>query len=98
MQIGEPMLQLLLYKKAQSEQNKNILQSDASADPVVTGSAGSTVSTTLTSADYEIANDFAMNNFNESQKIAAATSNILTVNTNARCYYFLAFCRRNFAY
>lgn len=83
MQIGEPMLQLLLYKKAQSEQNKNILQSDASADPVVTGSAGSTVSTTLTSADYEIANDFAMNNFNESQKIAAATSNILTVNTNA---------------
>ena len=83
MQIGEPMLQLLLYKKAQSEQNKNILQSDASAEPVTTGSAGSTVSTTLTSADYEIANDFAMNNFNESQKIAAATSNILTVNTNA---------------
>ena len=83
MQIGEPMLQLLLYKKAQSEQNKNILQSDASADPVVTGSAGSTVSTTLTSADYEIANDFAMNNFNESQKIAAATSNILTVSSNA---------------
>ncbi len=83
MQIGEPMLQLLLYKKAQSEQNKNIPQSDASAEPVTTGSAGSTVSTTLTSADYEIANDFAMNNFNESQKIAAATSNILTVNTNA---------------
>lgn len=28
MQIGEPMLQLLLYKKAQSEQNKIIPEKD----------------------------------------------------------------------
>lgn len=86
MQIGEPMLQLLLYKKAQNEQNKIIPEQNAVAETVQTGAANSTVctnSTIMTSQDYQVANNFAMSNLNDSQRISSALSDTLIVNTHA---------------
>ncbi len=82
MQIGEPMLQLLLYKKAQNEQNKIIPEKDTLPEAAQAGSGNSSAAI-VTSEDYKIANDFAMNNLDEKQRIAAAASDTVVINTHA---------------
>lgn len=82
MQIGEPMLQLLLYKKAQSEQNKIIPEKD-NLPEAVQAVSGNSSTAILTSQDYEIANNFAMSNLNADSKISGAVSDMLVVNIHA---------------
>jgi len=81
MQIGEPMLQLLLYKKAQSNESKIIPERDSLPEAVQTGSGNSSTAI-VTSEDYKIANDFAMSSVNEKQRILSAASDV-TVNIHA---------------
>lgn len=69
MQIGEPMLQLLLYKKAQREQQKATENTTAETEPTNTAENVVLTNTTPTSEDYKTADAFAMEKLSESQKI-----------------------------
>ncbi len=76
MQIGEPMLQLLLYKRAQADQAK-FSQSETTAETaqaVTAESAVAATSTSPTSEDYAIANEFAMSSINSEKRISIAVS------------------------
>lgn len=64
MQVSQPMLQLLLYQKARSEQNKIIPERDDLPEAPQAGSGNSSTAI-ATSEDYKIANDFAMSNLDE---------------------------------
>lgn len=84
MQINQPMLQLLLYKKAQNEQAK---QQEVSAEttnpPAVTNSAVNATNTTPTSEDYKIADAFAMKTNNRTLSANDIINNERISNTSS---------------
>ena len=81
MQVSQPMLQLLLYKKAQNEQAKaqeaNVENNTTLANNVVC------TSSTPTSEDYKTADAIATQSLNEKQKIQIATSNTKIISTHS---------------
>ena len=81
MQISQPMLQLLLYKKAQNEQAK-AQEANVESNTTI---ANSTVckNSTPTSEDYKTADAFATQSLNEKQKIQIAASNTKIISTHS---------------